>query len=303
MGDGMRKVSSDRLGSMIARYAKSGEPLATRVQGLTLFRWDAPTAPASGVYQPSVCMVVQGAKRVTLGEESYRYDAEHFLLTAIHLPAEYQVIDASPEKPFLGLSLILDLGEASRLMADNHLPPPRGQLSCRGMSVGQQTPELLDALCRLVDLIGKERDLPIMVPLIHREILYRLMVGDQGARLGQIASAGTQGQQIARALDWLKQNYREPLSIDDLAARAGMSPSTFHHHFRALTARSPLQYQKRLRLQEARRLMLARSMDAASAGFEVGYESPSQFSREYSRLFGEPPLRDINRLRQQTTEA
>ncbi len=183
-------------------------------------------------------------------------------------------------------------------MVDSKLPPPRAQQSGRGMATGEVTLPLLAAFQRLIDLLDEPEDIPILAPLIQREILYRLLVGDQGTRLRQIASAGSQSHQIARAIDWLKANYAQPLRIDDLATHVNMSPSTFHHHFRALTAMSPLQYQKWLRLNEARRLMLAERLDATTAAFQVGYESPSQFSREYSRLFGSPPLRDIKSLHQ-----
>jgi transcriptional regulator GlxA family with amidase domain len=166
------------------------------------------------------------------------------------------------------------------------------------MATGEVTQPLLNAFLRLIDLLDDEQDIPILAPVIQREIIYRLLVGDQGTRLRQIAAAGSQSQQIARAIEWLKNNFTQPLSIDDLAEKASMSNSTFHHHFRSMTALSPLQYQKHLRLQEARRLMLAERMDAANAAFQVGYESPSQFSREYNRQFGAPPLRDISKLRQ-----
>ena len=288
------------IGNIIARLAGSGETKTTAVSGLSIFRWDQPTEPVSGLYEPSVCMVMQGAKRVTLGEDTYVYDAEHYLITSIHLPATYQVLKASPAKPFLGLSLALDLQEVSQLMANSPLPPPRSQQSGRGMGTGNVTPELLDAVHRLVALLETEPDIPILAPLIQREILYRLLTGELGPRLRQIAVAGSQSRQIGRAIQWLKGNFTEPLHIERLASQAGMSVSTFHHHFRSMTALSPLQYQKQLRLQEARRLMLAERLDAASAGFQVGYESPSQFSREYSRLFGAPPLRDIARLRRGT---
>jgi transcriptional regulator GlxA family with amidase domain len=171
------------------------------------------------------------------------------------------------------------------------------------MATGEITLPLLTAFQRLLALLDEPKDIPILAPIIQREILYRLLVSDQGARLRQIASAGSQGNQIAQAIDWLKGNYSKPLHIDDLAARVYMSPSTFHHHFRELTARSPLQYQKWLRLNEARRLMLTERLDATGAAIQVGYESPTQFSREYSRLFGAPPLRDINKLRQQAPVA
>jgi AraC-like DNA-binding protein len=243
-------------------------------------------------------MVAQGAKRVILGDDTYVYDAQHYLITSVHLPTVVQVTEASPEKPYLGLRLTFDLRELSQLMADSHLPAPRTQQSSRGMATGEVTPALVNAFVRLIDLLDNKEDIPILAPVIQREIVYRLLVGDQGERLRQIAVAGSQSQQIARAIEWLKGNFTETLRIDDLATKSRMSTSTFHHHFRSMTALSPLQYQKQLRLQEARRLMLSDRIDAATAAFQVGYESPSQFSREYNRLFGAPPLRDINNLRQ-----
>jgi AraC-like DNA-binding protein len=286
------------LGRSIARWTEQGERYDTAVQGLSLFRRIEPTEPMTGMYEPSICMVAQGAKRVQLGDDTYVYDAHHYLITSVHLPTVVQVTEASREKPYLGLRLTFDLKEIAQLMADSNLPPPRTQQSSRGMATGEVTLPLVAAMQRLVDLLGTEEDIPILAPVIQREIIYRLLVGDQGARLRQIAAAGSQSQQIARAIEWLKGNYDQPLRIDDLAERARMSSSTFHHHFRTMTALSPLQYQKQLRLQEARRLMLAERLDAATAAFQVGYESPSQFSREYNRLFGAPPLRDITSLRQ-----
>lgn len=250
------------------------------------------------MYEPSICLVAQGAKRVLLGDDTYVYDARNYLITSVHLPTVVQITEASPEQPYLGLSMRLDQREISQLMVDSNLPPPPPQQSTRGMATSDVTLPLLSAFHRLIDLLGEEKDIPILAPIIQREIIYRLLVGDQGARLRQIASAGSQSQQIARAIEWLKGNFTQPLRIDDLAEQARMSSSTFHHHFRSMTALSPLQYQKHLRLNEARRLMLTERFDAATAAFQVGYESPSQFSREYSRLFGAPPLRDIARLRQ-----
>lgn len=285
------------LAESIARWTDEGERFDTPVPGLSLFRREEVTGPTTGMYEPSVCLVARGAKRVVVGEDSYVYDARHYLITAVHLPTVVQIMEASREKPYLGLRLKLDLREVSRLMADSNLPGPRTQQSGRGMAVGEVTPALVAALQRLVGLLDDRQDIPILAPIIQREIIYRLLVGDQGARLRQIASAGTRSHQIARAIDWLKGNFDQPLRIDDLAARVRMSTSTFHHHFRSMTALSPLQFQKQLRLQEARRLMLAEHLDAATAAIRVGYESPSQFSREYNRLFGAPPLRDITNLR------
>jgi AraC-like DNA-binding protein len=287
----------------IARLTAEGELHLTAIPGLSLFRREAVTEPISGMYEPSICMVAQGAKRVLLGSDSFVYDAHHFLVTSVHLPTVVQIIDASPEKPYLGLRLTLDQRQISRLLVDGNLPMPRAPKSSRGMATGAVTLPLLDAVQRLVDLLGEERDIPILAPIIQQEIVYRLLVGDQGERLRQIATGGSQSNQVARALEWLKGNFTQPLRIDDLARQAGMSASTFHHHFRSVTALSPLQYLKQLRLREARRLMLAEHCDAATAAFQVGYESPSQFSREYSRLFGAPPLRDISTLRQMTSSA
>lgn len=273
----------------------------TAVPQLSLFRREELGEPFTGMYEPSLCMVLQGAKRVILGDDIYLYDTENYLITSVHLPAVVQLLEASSEKPYLGLKLSFDLREITRLMADSHLPPPRTQESSRGMATGALTLPLLSAVFRLVDLLSNEQDIPILAPLIQREIMYRLLIGEQGLRLHQIAATGSPSQQIAQVVNMLKQNFVEPLRIDDLAEKAGMSSSTFHHHFRTMTTLSPLQYQKKLRLQEARRLMLAEHLDAATAAFQVGYESPSQFSREYSRLFGAPPLRDITQLRRKMT--
>lgn len=288
----------DALGSAIAQCTEKGELHETNVPGLSLFRREEPTEPMSGMYEPSICMAVQGAKRVILGDETYIYDSHHYLITSVHLPTIVQITEASPEKPYLGLRLKFDLREVSQLLLDSHLPQPRPQQSSRGMATGEVTLQLVNAFVRLLDLLAEEKDIPILAPVIQREIIYRVLVGDQGERLRQIATAGSQSQQIAKAIGWLKSNYSMPISMDELAAQSNMSTSTFHHHFRSLTALSPLQYQKQLRLQEARRLMLAERMDAANAAFQVGYESPSQFNREYSRMFGAPPLRDITKLRQ-----
>lgn len=293
------KVALEALGNSIARLAEINELYTTAVPGLSLFRRDEPTEPITGMmYEPSICLVAQGAKRVLLGDDTFVYDAHHYLITSVHLPTVVQITEASPDKPYLGLKLKLDLREISQLMVDSNLPQPRAQLSNRGMATGEMTLPLLTAFQRLIDLLAEQQDIPILAPVIQREIIYRLLVGDQGERLRHIASAGSQSHHIARSIDWLKANFAQPLSIDDLAAQARMSSSTFHHHFRSMTASSPLQFQKQLRLQEARRLMLSERMDAANAAFQVGYESPSQFNREYNRQFGAPPIRDITKLRQ-----
>jgi len=286
------------LQNSIAQWTEEGEQPITAVPGLSLYRRDETTPPISIMYEPRICMVAQGAKRVLLGDDTFVYDEHHFLITSVDLPTVVQIIKATREKPYLGLVLKLDQREISQLMVDSNLPLPRPQQSSRAMATGEVTLPLIAAFQRLIDLLDDPKDVPILAPIIKREIFYRLLVSDQGTRLRQMASAGSQSRQIARAIDWLKSNFTEPLRIDDLAAQVNMSTSTFHHHFRKLTAMSPLQYQKWLRLTEARRLMLAEGHDAATAAFQVGYESPSQFNREYNRLFGAPPLRDIASLRQ-----
>jgi AraC-like DNA-binding protein len=292
-----------RLRNSIARWTEKGELPVTAVPGLSLYRREETTQPTSILYEPRICVVAQGAKRVLLGDDTLVYDESHFLMTSVDLPTFVEIIKASPEKPYLGLVLNLDLREISQLMVDSNLPLPHPQQSSRAMATGEVTLPLCTALQRLIDLLDDPKDIPILAPLIKREIFYRLLVGGQGMRLRQMASAGSQSRQIARAIDWLKGNYTQSLHIEDLATQVNMSTSTFHHHFRALTAMSPLQYQKWLRLTEARRLMLVENQDAATAAFQVGYESPSQFSREYSRLFGAPPLRDIATLRQTAANA
>ncbi|MDD2465577.1 MAG: AraC family transcriptional regulator [Desulfobulbus sp.] len=292
------ETAIQKLADSIARLTEQGEQPTTEIPGLSVYRRYEITPPVNIMYEPRICVIAQGAKRVMLGEDTYIYDAQHYLISSVHLPTVVQIIEASKEKPYLGLVLRLDQRELSQLMVDSHLPAPRPQQSNRGMATGEMTEPLLAAFQRLLDLLDEPQDIPILASNIQREIFYRLLVGDQGVRLRQIASAGSQGHQIARTIDWLKSNYTQQLRVDDLARQAHMSVSTFHQHFRTMTAMSPLQYQKWLRLNEARRLMLSEPLDATTAAFQVGYESASQFSREYSRLFGAPPLKDINILRQ-----
>ncbi|MBP9943323.1 MAG: AraC family transcriptional regulator [Desulfomicrobium sp.] len=294
--DGGLFDAREALGEKVARRTEHDNAVETAIPGLSLFRYAAPSEPVSYMHEPSICLIAQGAKRVFLGEEEYVYDENHFLITSVGLPIVAQIIQASPDKPYLGIVLRLDLRELAQLMVDSSLPVARLQQSGRGMTVGRLSVPLLNAFERLIDLLGGPSDIPVLAPLIQREILYRLLMSDQGPRLRQIATAGSHSHQIARALDWLRANFSRPLRVDELASSAGMSTSTFHHHFRTMTAMSPLQYQKWIRLHEARRLMLTEHQDATSAAFQVGYESPSQFSREYSRLFGAPPLRDIKKL-------
>ena len=286
------------LAQTVARAATREGEVATPVPHLLLFRREEVTQPCACLIEPSVVLVVQGTKQVLVGDVAYPYDVDHFLVTSLDLPATSQVIDASQAQPCLGLVLKLDLTVIAELIAHGSITPPAERNSERGLSLGSVTLPLLEAFKRLVDLLDEPEAIPVLSPLIQREILFRLLNSDQGARLWQIASSGSQSQRIARAIDWLKLNFAQPLRVPELAERVQMSPSSLHHHFRQLTAMSPLQYQKWLRLHEARRLMVNEHLDAASAAFRVGYESPSQFSREYSRLFGSPPRRDVDTLLQ-----
>ena len=279
-----------------ARTPGAGD-FETPIAGLAFFRRECPAPPAVCMIEPSIVLVAQGAKQMWVGGEAYAYDTSRFLVTSLNVPANSEVIVASPGQPCLGLVLKLDVRILAELIAQGGLPPPRDRPVGVGVGIGAATPAILGPFARLLELLDEPHAIPVLAPLIQREIHYRLLMSDQAAKLRQIASVDGQGYRIARAIDWLKLNYAMPLRIDELAARVQMSAPTFHHHFRQLTAMSPLQYQKWLRLNEAKRLMLSEHFDAAGAAFRVGYESPSQFSREYSRLFGAPPKRDIEVLR------
>ena len=285
----------------MARVIDARTPLPgdhdTPIANLGFFRRESPAPPAVCMVEPSIVLVAQGAKQMWVGGEAYPYDTSRFLITSLDMPANSEVKTASPRQPCLGLMLKLDVRVLAELIAQGGLPPHRERPIGIGVGLGEATPALLAPIARLVELLDEPEAIPVLAPMIHREIHYRLLMSDQAARLRQIASVDGQGHRIARAIDWLKLNYASPFRIDELAARVQMSAPTFHHHFRQLTAMSPLQYQKWLRLNEAKRLMLNEHFDAASAAFQVGYESPSQFSREYSRLFGAPPRRDIEVLR------
>lgn len=290
------EASRRALAETISRWTEKNPLLETAIPGLVLARFSEPTEPKNGMYEPSICLVVQGAKRALLGDEEYIYDANHYLITSVGLPVVMHVVEASEESPLLGLVLKVDPQVVAQMMVDSSLNAARNRQTGRGMAVSEISPQLLSAFQRLVDLLDQPEDIPVLAPLIHKEVIYRILLGEQGPRLRQIASNGSHGYKIARAIDWLRENYAEQLKIESLAKNIGMSISTFHHHFRAVTTMSPLQYQKKMRLLEARSLMLAKKLDVTSAAIQVGYESPSQFSREYSRQFGAPPLRDIKRM-------
>jgi len=270
------------------------EPL----NGLYLFRASSPTELLHSVYTPAFCVIAQGSKEVFLGEERYQYDPAHYLLTTVELPVVSQILEASREQPYLSLRLHLDPTMVGSVLTEANLPLPPGQSDVKAMDVSPLDASLLDAVVRLVRLVDSPTEARVLAPLVTREIVARLLMGAQGARLRQIAVLGGYTHHIARAVDLLRKDYSQPLRMERIAHELGMSVSGFHHQFKAVTALSPLQFQKRVRLQEARRLMLGEHLDAASAGSRVGYDDAAHFNREYKSLFGLPPMRDVERLRE-----
>ncbi len=249
-------------------------------------------------------MIAQGSKEVLLGDDCYRYDANRYLITAAALPTATRVTEASEERPYLGVVLGLDPALVGSVMVEAGHPAPREHAAVRAFDVSPLDAGLLDAVLRLVRLLdAPAEEARFLRPLITREIVFRLLRGEQGGRLHHVAALGGHGHRIVRALERLRKHFDRPLRVEDVAREVGMSVSGFHHHFRAVTAMSPLQFQKRIRLQEARRLMLGEGLDAGSAGHRVGYGDVSQFTREYKRLFGAPPMRDVGRLREAAVES
>ena len=285
------------LAQAIGSFAQSDGDYTTAVPGLTLHRRKSPTEPLHCIYHLGLGVVAQGAKQVLMGGETHHYGPGHSVLTTIDLPVVSHVTQASAREPFLGMVLTLDARSVVQVASEMDVPPRRREDASRSITFETLDADLLDALVRLVGLLGEPALVARLAPLVQQEITIRLLAGPHGPQLRHLVTVGSPSQQIARAVAWLKQHFVQALPGDDLAARAHMSPSTFRQHFRALTGVSPLQYQKQLRLQEARQLMLNENLDAGSAAGRVGYESPSQFSREYSRLFGAPPQRDVKRMR------
>ncbi len=285
------------LARRIMRYATSPGEHSTAIPGLVLYRRTTPTACYRATYEPSLTVFVQGRKHINLGGKQYFCDDSSFLLSSIDVPAQSQIVKASEQIPLLSMYLRLDMPTVREVLSHEDLPEPETTVQCSGISVGETTVGLLGACARLIDLLGTPEDIPFLSHLILREIVYRILRTPQGERLRAIATTGDLSHRTARAIAWLRANYGKPLHMQELAAIARMGVSTLHHQFRALTSMSPLQYQKQLRLQTARQRMLMDGIDATNAAFEVGYESVSQFSREYSRLFGQPPMRDIKAVR------
>jgi AraC-like DNA-binding protein len=285
------------LSELLRRYCHSDLTI-TAIPRVTLSRSCVTTSLSPGIYYPLLCVIAQGRKRVFLGNEEFHCDATSYLVASVDLPVSGQVLEA----PCLGFVLALDVATLAALLLE--MPP--AALNCapsKAMAINKLDDELLDPILRLIRLLDKPEHIPILAPLIEREILYRLLLGPRGEMLRQLALPASRLSQIRRAIDQIRSRFDQPLRVEELARAAGMSQPSFHRHFRAVTAMSPLQFQKQIRLQEARRRLLSQHADAAGIGFEVGYESASQFSREYSRLFGSPPGRDARRLRQSLTLA
>jgi len=254
-----------------------------------------------GAFKPSLCVVAQGAKEIYLGDNAYRYDPERYLIATVELPMTGRVVEATPDRPYLSLRLNLDPALVGSVMVECGLPSPRSQSDARAIYVSNLGPDLLDALVRLVSLVGNEVEQKVLMPLVKREIVFRLLQGEQGDRLRHLPMMGGHSHSIAKAVEKLRTEFDQPINMENLAKELGMSTSGFHHHFKTVMDLSPLQFQKLIRLQEARQLMLGESLDASTAGYRVGYDDPSHFCRDYKKHFGDSPMRDIEKLRSTAT--
>jgi AraC-like DNA-binding protein len=269
------------------------------LQGLHLARLSMPSERIHSVLEPSFCVIAQGSKVVFLGDTCYQYDPFNYLLTTLELPRVSQVLEATRERPYLSLRLELPPTLVGSVLVETGHPLPPSQTNVRAIGVSPLDGNLLDAVVRLIRLLDTPAEAQLLMPLIMREIIYRLLMGDQGGQLYHLTASGGHTPNIVKAVERLRQDFDQPVRIEDLAQELGMSISSFHQHFKSVTALSPLQFQKRLRLQEARRLMLGEDLDATSAAYRVGYNDAAHFNREYKSLFGEPPVRDVQRLREE----
>ncbi|MBB1251192.1 AraC family transcriptional regulator [Rhizobium sp. G21] len=276
----------------ISRHAPEDGTFECGLPGVTLIRWSRPILPMPVVYRPTMCIVAQGKKRAMLGSEVFIYDQSRYLVASVDLPVMGSVIEASVEKPYLCLQVDLDIKVLAELSVEFAEKPSQGTASTAGLMLHESDPGILHAAWRILSLLDKPDDIRALAPLATREILYRLLTGPDSGPVRRLLNSGSRLKQISRAIVWMRENFRENWSIEDAADVANMSRSAFHSNFKAITLLSPLEFRTQLRLQEARRLMLSEDLDAASAGFEVGYSSPSQFSREYRRAFGVPPSKD-----------
>lgn len=286
------------LAQLIERFTDKDGIHSTAIQSLSFIRASKKGDPIYTIHKPALCIVAQGRKLVMLAQERYYYDPSQYLVVSVDLPISGQILQATSHSPYLCLRLDFDFQQIVDIMNESDKPLGEKGSSERGVFVSKTNVSLLDAVIRLVRLLEAPEDIPVLAPLAIREILYRILMDEHGDSVKQRAMIGSHAQRIAKVIDLIQKNFAEPLRIDELVSAANMSSSSLHHHFKEVTGMSPMQYQKQLRLQEARRLLLSETADAANAGFQVGYESPSQFSREYSKLFGLPPISDIKRLRE-----
>lgn len=311
----MCKMMNDTSERQAARIQADQAELAERIAralprdgtieaqpGLHFRRYSWPTEPVHVFAEAAFCVIAQGSKAIMLGEDTFRYDPAHYMISTVELPLAGQVIEASPERPFLGFRLVLDPAVVTAVMVESGLVQQRGDGSgVKAVAVSTLDADLLDATLRLVRLTDTPAEYRPLAPLVIREMVYRLLTGTQGGRMRHLATFGGHAHRVVRAVEKIRRNFAKPLRIEDIARELAMSVSGFHAHFRAVTAMSPLQFQKQLRLQEARRLMLREDLDAAEAGFRVGYGDAAHFNREYKRHFGTPPMRDVEHLRELTS--
>ena len=291
-------AKTERLAQILSEICSMDGSHTTAIPGLYLTRSSTTEVPRTALHQAVFCVVAQGAKSTLLNEERFVYDPSKYLLVSLDLPLVGQIEEASRTKPFLGLSIVLDFDEIGSLLQELNFPPSEKAPPLRpGLMVGSMDDDLLDAVIRLASLLQKPMHISALAPMVRREIFYRLLMSEQGSLLRRMVDSNGKVQRVADGLAWLRQNAARPIRMEELAREMRMSPSAMHSWFRAVTSMSPLQFQKQLRLQEARRILLSESVDAGSVSRRVGYESASQFSREYRRLFGAPPLRDVERLR------
>ncbi|NOU63472.1 helix-turn-helix domain-containing protein [Paenibacillus sp. LMG 31461] len=286
------------LSKIIERYAQKDGVHPTAIPSLFFIRVSQAAGQSHGVYKPSFCMVVQGAKEVWLAQERFRYSPADYLVASVHLPVTSQVTDATSDIPYLGFKLEFTPSQILELLHDTEFRTDPKQYPKRAMFVSQIETSLLDSVIRLARLLDSPKDIPVLAPLFTKEILYRVLQGQNGIILEQLVMEGSSTHQINVAIEQVINNYASPLRIEELAEIANMSVSSLHRHFKEITAMSPLQFQKQIRLQEARRLLLTESVDASEVAYRVGYESASQFSREYSRMYGYPPKADKKRIKE-----
>lgn len=289
----------NKLAAIIERHTRTDGTHSTAIPSLFLIRASELSEPVYTLFEPALCIIAQGAKLINLEQTNYRYDSASYLVTSLQLPIVGQVIQATPQCPYLSMQLCFSSDQILDIIKEFDPVKKAAPKNARqGVAVNRVSSQLLDAALRLVSLLDTPQDIHILAPLIIKELLYRILQDDQGAIVKQFVMSGSKAWRIAEIIEVISRNYTKPLNVGDLASQANMSVSSLHYYFKEFTAMSPLQYQKKLRLQEARRLLLSSALDAADVAYRIGYESPSQFSREYARMFGLPPISDITKLQQ-----